>query len=440
MGCDGRIGGFDDEGSSDQDGPKSDPHAPARRRAGRSLEVTASVLYIIGTYPLLTTTFIDREILELRKQGVGVEVVSIRRSGRTLSEYQHRLAQDVSYVLPAPVVQVLLHNLRFALRRPARYLTVMWQLVRGAHPSRARRVKTLGHFFLGVHVAGIASRTAPARVHAHFVDRAATLAIVVSRLLDIPYSATAHANDIYVDPVLLPEKIAWSDFVATCTGYNADHLRSIADPSKIRLIHHGLDLRSIPSSGAIGGDPVTILAVGQLKPKKGFRFLLEACEILKASGRSFVCEIVGEGPMRESLEQQIAALGLGRDIFLRGALPHGEVLEHMSRASVFTLPSVVTPEGDRDGIPNVILEAMATGLPVVSTRVSAIPEVVIEGRTGLLVEPGDVVGLADALMRVLDDDGLRQRLGDGGRNVVAERFDVERNTAELRTLLETFNS
>lgn len=392
----------------------------------------ASILYVIGTYPLLTTTFIDREIRALRELGVVVDVVSIRQTTRQLSSSQLDARGDVTYVLPASARRVVSANLRYLARGPGAYLGLLWRLIRGHHSTLPLRMRTVLHFIMGVYVAALVEPRAPARVHAHFLDRATTVAMVISRLLDIPYSATAHANDIYVNPVLLPEKIGWSDFVATCTGYNAEYLGSIADGSKVRLIHHGLDLDSYdPRREPTDGRP-TILSVGQLKEKKGFRHLVDACLILKSAGHDFTCEIIGEGPLRSRLEEQIRDLGLEDTVRLLGARDHQEVIERMRDASVFALASIVTADGDRDGIPNVILEAMAVGLPVVSTTVSAIPEVVIEGETGMLVDPGDPDALAGALADLLTDDGLGRRLGEGGRLMVERSFDVQRNVAELQ--------
>lgn len=396
----------------------------------------AAILYVIGTYPLLTTTFIDREIRELRDQGVEVDIVSIRRTERQLSASQEDAQAEVTYVLPASTRRVISANLRYLTRRPVAYLGLLWRLLSGDHPTRRLRMRTLLHFILGVHVAALVEPRAPARVHAHFLDRATTVAIVISRLLDIPYSATAHANDIYVKPVLLPEKIRWSDFVATCTGYNANHLGSIADGSKIRLIYHGLELGAYRPRREAAGRRSRILAVGQLKEKKGFRHLVDACRILELAGHDFLCEIIGEGPLRSRLESQIRDLGLEDRVRLLGALDHRDVIERMRDASVFALPSIVTADGDRDGIPNVILEAMAVGLPVVSTRVSAIPEVVVEGETGILVDPGDPEALAGALADLLTDGGLARRLGGGGRLLVERSFDVHQNVAELQRNLQ----
>jgi glycosyltransferase involved in cell wall biosynthesis len=389
------------------------------------------IIYVIGTYPLLTTTFIDREIAGLRRRGVDVRVVSLRHPHGTLSPGQ--TTEGVEYVRPVRLGSLVRSHLTYLLRSPGTYLKTLAGLVSAPHPSLSARAKTAGHFVLAVHVTAVIAGLGPAdRIHAHFVDRAALVALVAARFLDLPYSATAHANDIYVDPVLLDLKLGEADFVATCTGANATHLKAVAPgASQVRTLYHGLDVGAYDPGPRPPSDRPVLLAVGQLKEKKGFSHLVEACRLLVEAGRSFTCEIVGEGPLRPQLEQAIAANGLDDVVSLRGALPHEQVKAAYRRAEVFVLPCVVGADGDRDGIPNVILEAMASGLPVVSTDLSGIPEAVEDGVSGLLVPPGDAPALAQALSGLLDDSELRRRFGEMGRKLVADAFDVEANVERL---------
>ncbi|MGE5227564.1 MAG: glycosyltransferase [Planctomycetaceae bacterium] len=395
-----------------------------------------AVAYVIGTYPLPTTTFIDREVREVRRAVADVRLVSIRRPTRALSGAdQEALRDEVRYVLPARALDVARSQATFLARRPVAYVrTVAWLATR-PHPSLRARVRTVGHFGLGVHVARLLrDGGAPDHLHAHFADRAATVALVAGRLLDRPYSVTAHANDIYVDPVLLPEKIGRASFVATCTAYNAAHLRAVGGPAaaeKVRCLYHGLDLDGYPAPASRDGSAPALLAVGQLKEKKGLGDLVDACALLAERGVDVRCRLVGEGPLRDALAERIERHGLGGRVTLEGALPHAAVIDAYAAASVFALPCVTASDGDRDGIPNVILEAMAMGLPVVSTRHSGIPEAVQDGLTGLLVEPGGVAALADALAALLDDPARREQMGTAGRQRVASLFDARTNVARL---------
>ena len=401
---------------------------------------TPVLTYIIGTYPGLTTTFIDREITALRKMGVTLRILSIRKPWTQLSAQQEILREGVTYLLPVKWLALFRSHLYFALRRSGRYFATLGYLLSRPHPSLKARAMTLLHFGEGVYAAYLLRQQGGEHLHAHFIDRAATVALVIGRLLGIPYSVTAHASDIYVSPLLLREKLAGAKFVATCTGYNRNYLAQFGRDlfnHKLMCIYHGLETgiyqRSQPAKG---GRPV-ILSVGQLKERKGFRYLVEACRALRDRGMDFECRIIGEGPLRQALEVQIQQLGLVEQVKLYGPLPHEAVIEQYEQATVFALPAILSADGDRDGIPNVILEALAMELPVVSTCHSGVPEVVEDGRNGLLVPPEDVGALAGALEHLIRNSEIRRRLGKEGRQIVAERFDPERN---IRRLLEAFMS
>jgi glycosyltransferase involved in cell wall biosynthesis len=277
-------------------------------------------------------------------------------------------------------------------------------------------------------------RQPPDHIHAHFADRAALVALVAGRLLDLPFSFTAHANDIYVDPVLLPEKLSEAKFVATCTRYNRAFLSRLGKgqfDQKIKPIYHGLDPLRYRRNGHSPPSRPLVLSVGQLKEKKGFIYLLRACAWLRDRGYALDCQIVGAGPLQRELQAEIGELSLQDTVRLLGALPHDQVIDLYHRATIFVLPAVLGGDGDRDGIPNVILEALASGLPVISTRHSGIPEVIEDGTNGLLVPPGDDIALATAIAHLLDHPDLGQELARKGMQAVAEKFSLERNVHQL---------
>lgn len=419
-----------------------DSRVRGRRVRSRSVSISpgsGSLAYIIGTYPLLTTTFVDREIEHVESRGVDVEVISLRKPARMLSPSQERAMTDVRYVMPVRTWGLLSAHLGFLLRRPLRLLGTFALLGSRRHPSIGLRLKTLLHVGLGVVVAAMLRRDPPDHIHAHFVDRATTVAWVCSRLLDVPFSATAHANDIYVGPVLLNEKLAAAKFVATCTEYNADHLRrGLGDHlATIAAVHHGLDTRALSGSDRSKSYPPVVLSVGQLKEKKGLRYLIEAASLLAQSGQGFHVVVAGDGPLRSELESLVESIDLSGRVTFTGAVPHGEVLRLMQEATVFVLPAVVAADGDRDGIPNVILEAMAMGVPVVSTRHSGIPEAVIDGETGRLVATNDAGALARAISEMLGDPETARQMGHAGQARVAERFDLGRNVDALLELMRS---
>lgn len=391
--------------------------------------------YIIGTYPVLTETFIDREIRHLLDLGVDLEIVSIRRPRTDLSPAQRELSRRVRYLLPVSWPGLVLSQITAAVGRPRTYFgTLSWLLSR-RHDGAPRR-RTAFHFVTGVYVAHVLRRRRGIHLHAHFVDRAATVALVAARFLDTRYSVTAHAREIYVDAFLLRERIGEAVFAATCTEYNRRYLADLVGPTVARRVlrlYHGLDLQTYlegPERAPSAERPL-VLAVAQLAERKGLRYLIEACRILADRGRSVECEIVGDGPLRDELGRQVRELGLQDRVRLTGPLPYPEVVARYPRAAAFVLPCIVTAEGDRDGIPNVILEAMAAAVPVVSTPVSGIPEVLRDDDTGLVVPEGDATAIADAVERLLDDPALGMRLGAAARSFVSSEFDLTRNVDRL---------
>lgn len=407
-------------------------------------ERTPRLAYIIGTYPRLTTTFIDREIRSLRERGVTLRIISIRKpDDDTLSAEQVAVQQEVTYLLPVKWHLLAAAHLLYLLLHFGTYLKTVSYLVTRPHPTLKARFKTVLHFGEGVYTAYLLRHDRCQHLHAHFLDRAATVALVASRLLAIPYSVTAHANDIYLDPVLITEKLAEARFSVTCTGYNREHLTRYGAglfEHKLYCIYHGLDAsryrRGSNGHDGRGGEakPAMLLSVGQLKERKGFHYLLDACRLLLDWGYDFHCRIVGDGPQRDMLERRVAELGLQRHVTLCGALAHEDVVDEYRHADIFVLPAILASDGQRDGIPNVILEAMAMELPVVSTAHSGIPEVVADGSNGSLVPPEDVPALSRALAKLLDDGQERRRLGRQGRQTVLEQFDVEQNVARLLKL------
>jgi colanic acid/amylovoran biosynthesis glycosyltransferase len=385
--------------------------------------------YVIGTYPQLTTTFIDREISALLERGIDVRIVSMRRPAVEPSGMQAMLATRTEYVLPANPARLLGSHVRWFVRRPLTYVRTLLFLVTRRH-EHGSRLRTMAHFAMGVDVANRLRDDADVRLHAHFADRAATVALVAGRLLGCGYSLTAHANDIYLRPNLLSTKIGQSRVTITCTEHNLEYLHGrmpAGARSKLRRIYHGLELTRYVNLERAPSSPPLVVSVGQLKEKKGLRHLIEAMAMLRDAGVAVTCRIIGEGPQRGDLMEMVDRHRLTGAVELTGALPHDQVLAHYAAATVFALPCVVASDGDRDGIPNAILEAMATGLPVVSTPVSGIPEVIEPEVTGLLSPSGDARSLAEALRRLLLDQGLRTRLGREGQARVVDAFDVERN-------------
>jgi len=276
-------------------------------------------------------------------------------------------------------------------------------------------------------------------LHAHYANIPARIALIVHRLSGASFSITTHAKDIFLgNPLLSPklhERLCRARFVVANSRFSADHLRAnVPGQSEIHTVYNGLCLQAFPLRVAIPAEPM-ILSVGRLVEKKGFSDLIHACQLLKQRRVKFTCELVGTGRLSSALKEEIRNCDVGDCVKMIGPLSQEALREHYERATVFALPCIEAADGDRDILPNVIKEAMAVGVPVVTTRLDGIEELVEDGVSGLLVRPGDVGALAAQLERLVRDTELGQRLATEGRRVIEQRFDRRINFARLKTLL-----
>jgi glycosyltransferase involved in cell wall biosynthesis len=268
---------------------------------------------------------------------------------------------------------------------------------------------------------------------------AARTAFWIGKFFPITFSFTAHANDIFSPrqfEIGLDKLVDRARVVVTETDYAARFLRErfphCAD--RVHRIYNGLDLAEFGRAD-FSSTPPLIIGVGRLIPKKGFGDLIRACALLVERGKAFRCEIIGEGPLKDELRRQIDELCLGNNVELIGAKAQTQLRRRLAAANVFVLPSVIDPDGGMDNLPTVIMEAMATGLPVVSTNIGGIPEMVVENETGFLVQPGDVAAMADAIEKAINDSSSAARLGESGYERALTLFSIEKNVRELCALL-----
>ena len=329
-------------------------------------------------------------------------------------------------------------NCAICSTRPRRYLGTLAYCLRHDNGSWGRQLRVLGHFLQGGYLAGEVEQRGLQHLHAHFARGAASVALVAARLTGITFSFTAHANDLFVAPAMLPEKLAAARFAIAISEYNRQFLWRLASGragrDKVFVVRCGIEMsRFAPAAPPSSPVPV-ILGVGRLVEKKGFRYLIAACELLARRGYAFTCEIAGDGPEAAELQRMIDAAGLAERVRLAGPVFQEDLNRHLAAAQIFALPCVVAADGDMDGIPNSLMEAMAMELPVVSTTVTGIPELVVNEQTGLLVPPQDAAALAGALARLLDDPGLRACLGRTGRVKVVAEFEIDKNARMLQQI------
>jgi len=394
-----------------------------------------TIAYLVKAWPRLSETFILNEIVSLERRGVPIRIFSTKEpdTGPAHSEIA-RVRAEVTYLaLRRHWKQAAAANLRGLARQPGRYLHVLFEVTERA--IRQRRFAALKHFFKAAYLADILRYKPADHLHAHFASAPTMVAMFTHQLCGIPYSFTAHAKDIYIAPPAVC-KLERARAVVTCTQYNRRFLMDQFGPlcdGKVHCIYHGLDtsrFRFRLSGKADSGKPL-ILSVARLVEKKGLADLITAAAMLRDRGRSFRLEIVGDGPLRHTLEAQVEQLGLGDRVALPGAQSHDLVRRAYQRAAVFALPCVIASNGDRDGIPNVLLEAMASGVPVVSTPVSGIPELIESGVDGLLVPPKSPPRLAETLDRLLASRGLRERLACAARTKIESSFSLETSAERL---------
>ena len=396
--------------------------------AGRS----GSIAVVLKGYPRLSETFIAQELLALERRGLSLALFSLRKptDGAThplhaeirapvtyLPEYLH---DDLPRVWRAWRKARALPGYRAAL-------TAWWRDQRRDFTrNRARR-------FGQALVLATELPADVAHLHAHFLHTPASVARYAAILRALPWSCSAHAKDIWTIPEWEKrEKLAACAWTATCTAVNADHLRGLARHADVDLVYHGLDATRFPappgaardSDGSDPAAPVMILSVGRAVDKKGFDDLLQALALLPPA-RHWRLVHVGGGPLVKPLERLARKLGIGERVQWLGPQAQAAVLEAYRRADVFVLPCRVSGDGDRDGLPNVLLEAQSQRVPCISTRVSGIPELIVDEETGLLVEPRAPAELARALDRLITAPALRRRLGDAGFARTTSAFSLD---------------
>jgi len=391
---------------------------------------------LVKIWPKLSETFILEEVLALERQHVPLRLYALEAPTDTI----RHPAVDAVRAPVCCVPPLARDRLGEYLRCHARVLAAAPRSYLGALAAAGLRGRRgLADFARAGWLADRLRDDGVAHLHAHFISSPADVGELATRVLALPFSISAHAKDIYLsDERDLRRKLRAARFTVTCTEHNRSTLAGIAPQARILRMYHGIDHGVFhPRRRVALADPPLVLAVGRLRAKKGLDTLIDACRLLKDRGIAFRCEIVGYGEESDALARRIVRAGLIGRVRLPGKLAREGVLERYAAASVFVQPSRVAADGDRDGIPNVLLEAMAMALPVVATRVSGIPEVVRDGENGVLVEPDDPSALAGAIAHALAQPEASARLGRAARATVVESFDNDRNLQVLTGLLET---
>lgn len=388
--------------------------------------------YVLKRYPRYSETFVVSEILAHEAAGLEIEIFSLRPPEDTHF-------QDVIARVRAPVHYLSAEGLKAldfwtALEQAGTVLPGLWTALPAAWGQDVREVYQAAVLAHQVQLKGIQ------HLHAHFATSATSVARLASLFAGVPYTFTAHAKDIFhesIQPDDLRRKLSDAAAVVTVSDYNVAYLRQTYGRAaeRVQRIYNGLEIERFPYQAPHRRQPL-VMSVGRLVEKKGFADLIEACAILARRGHHFTCQIIGTGELEADLRAQIARRGLEATVALTGPLPQNKVIQHVRNAAVFAAPCVIGADGNRDGLPTVLLEAMALGTPCISTDVAGIPEVLLDGETGLRVPQRDPTALAAAVERLLTDSALRVQLANRARCQIEAQFDICSNAASVRGLFQ----
>lgn len=398
------------------------------------------IAYIMSRFPMLTETFILREMSALQSLGWDIELFPIVIQKR--EKYTHAEAKAwLSRAKASNIFVILSANLGFLLASPKKYLKLLFRVIKGNISSLKFTIRAVYLYPRAVWMAKTMQNSAVKHVHAHYATYPALAAWIIYHLTGIPYSVTVHAHDIFVDKTMLAEKIKDAKAVVAISEFNRQYLaRYLGEEilDKVFVIHCGIELaryKQHEKEKKIRNEIFNIISIGSLQPYKGFSCLLKACFILKNNGFPFHCSIVGGGELRKELELEIDRLGLNGYVELLGPKTQDEVARLLGSSDCYVQPSIITSSGKMEGIPVAIMEAMASELPVVASKLSGIPELVQDDMTGLLVEPEDPKALADALVKVHDTPLFVEKIARNGKAHVLSEFDLHKNVLDLSNLL-----
>ncbi len=405
---------------------------------------TPTLGYILKGYPRISETFISNEILLLEKMGFTMRLFPMRQPRETFSHASVKEIKARVDYLPTELLldfpRLLLPNIFLAAKKPKQFKNTL--RIAGQGVSKGNELATLKHLFQAGYLTNnhLGKDQNIVQLHGHFAHSPTSVTMFASLLSGIPFSFTAHAKDIYTsDKEKIRKKIAHARFVVTCTRHNKEYLQAIAGhcPTPIYCIYHGIDLglfqQTVPHHET--HNPFKILTVARMTQKKGLPTIYKALAGLRQKGIQFQHTLIGDGDDRAKILALISSLDLEDCCQWIGTQSHEQVLLHFKASDLFVLGCEIADNGDRDGIPNVLVESLAMGVPALSTNVSAIPEILINGKTGMTVPPSEPEELEKSMLRILTDTRLRERLIAGGKERVKNNFD---NGQWIQKLAEIF--
>lgn len=373
--------------------------------------------------------WVGNELRIVTQNGIPV-VLHAMRSPKQLhfdSKWAQELAHNTQVLYPLPVVGLVISTLVAPFLFRSRWVAALINAAMGKRENLRARISAMAHFFVACHWARRLRVEQVSHIHSQWAYSSGTIGMYGAWLLGKSFSFTGHAADLFRDRVALGDKIRRAAFIVCISEFHRQFfLKEGARPEQLRLVYCGIDVSNFsPAELSPLKQGLKIRAAGRLVEKKGFEDLIRACALLRENGVPFECLIGGSGPLEEDLRNQVTSINLTKQVRISGeALKQEDIPEFMHNGNVFCLPCVWAKDNDVDGLPQMLMEAMACGLPVVSTRLVGIPDLVIDGKTGIVVEPRDTSQLADAL-RSLQDQTLADQLASAGRNHVVQNFEIQ---------------
>lgn len=394
------------------------------------MQASANVIQYITTNGI-GNAWVANEVRKVEEAGVSVSIAALwRDSGNFFdSEWAARLDRETDYLYPLSVSSSVMGLVAAPFRFGARFWSSVWNAMTGPRESMSVRAKSFLHLVVACHWASKLRGRGVERIHSQWIHSAGTVGMYAAKLLGVPFSFTGHAADLFRERCALADKIRAADRIICISEFHRRFfLEQGASDEQLVIVYCGIDTSHFAPSPPRDPDGVfRIRSSGRLVEKKGFADLVDACGLLRERGLDIRCTIGGSGPLEADLRRRVADRGLEGIVEITGQpLKQERIPEYMRGGDVYCLPCVWAADGDVDGLPQMLMEAMACGLPAVSTRLVGIPDLVVDGSTGLLVDPGDVKALADALERLAKDRGLAERLAKAGRDRVVRMFDLER--------------
>lgn len=397
------------------------------------------IIYLLAEFPSVSEYFILNEISELELRNVKIHILAIKEKKEYLSikisNIILRLPQ-LRYYKPYSISNLIAH-LFYIFHSPKAYFEIIKKIIFSLFSDSKLALKKMKHLHLGASLAYISRHIKSNHIHAHFASQPASVAAIIAALSSRTYSISAHAHDIYVNDKMLKEKLEKAAFVITCTKYNKSYLDNLFSNVDIYHIYHGIQLSDWPYKlRAIDSHkPIKILSIGRLVKKKGLHYLIGAIAMLK-NKIDIECLIVGDGTELEHLISYAAYRNVIQQIKFLQSQPQEALVSLYHSHDIFVLPCIVDDNGDRDGLPNVILEALATGIPVITTGISAISELIINNKNGLIVSPKDEIAIANAIIKLVEDKSLYASIAKEARASLTKNFDICDSTDIIYDIFE----